>query len=150
MMLNVSDLLEKAKGAIKEKTGAKLVLFDPQPVERAQPNLRLTFTGSTVRGRELSMEFQTTILAGGDGPEVFLSSVIELSANVSKAFEDVQRNYQDIEFDSGKHARIYYHPVRTNSGSGQFVRNEDQGTEANQFRFTYVEPHIISISVRMD
>ena len=139
----IKEILEALKQNLTELFGVK-VLFDPQPVKLAEPHVRLTFSGSGDQGDTTDvLRFQLSVIAAGDGPEVFLSSVIGVSLTVHDICKKHNPGYYQFTHEEKK---IRMHFEVSGVSTGQFVQNAQDENEQSQFRYTYVEPHSVVIS----
>ncbi len=62
----IGEILRRAQEYLSQKLEA-LVIYDPQPVQQAEPHVRLTFTGSGDQGSLSTINFQLSLVAAGDG-----------------------------------------------------------------------------------
>lgn len=137
---------------LKNKTGLPVIL-DPQPVNSAEPHLRLTFTGATDKGpNDDELDFQLSIVGAGDGPDIFLPEIIQASLAVSDLFrgpEEENKGYVDLTFtddDNLSHnIRLYF--VDEVSNTGQFIQSSEDG-EVQAWAYVYTEPHVIQVSFK--
>ncbi|AEC02035.1 hypothetical protein [Parasphaerochaeta coccoides] len=129
----------------KEKTGIA-VLYDPQPVTSAEPAIRMVFTGASEQGASRDvLTFQFTIVGSGDGPDFFLASIIEVSLKVQDVMNDGLeggRRYFDIDVP-GRTEKVRVTFTGISDSTGSFTQNEFEETETRQWRYTYVEPHVV-------
>lgn len=137
----IQDILESARTTLERLLSAT-VIYDPQPVKDAEPHVRLTFTGSGNQGSLDTISFQLSVVASGDGPDVFLRELVLLSLRVQDLFNRTLSRI-DLTLGDGSVARLFFKPLATGS-AGQFVENEND-TE-RRWRYTYVEAHIITVS----
>lgn len=146
----IGEILRSAQEYLSDKLGVT-VIYDPQPVQQAEPHVRLTFTGSGDQGSLSTINFQLSLVAAGDGPEVFLEELVKLSLKIHDLFSPNNgRGKEDVFNLTGKQImRIYFKPL-LNTSTGQFIENEKTDSERNQFHYTYVEPHVITISFPRD
>lgn len=146
----IGEILRRAQEYLSQKLEA-LVIYDPQPVQQAEPHVRLTFTGSGDQGSLSTINFQLSLVAAGDGPDVFLEELVKLSLRIHDLFSPNNgKGIQDVFNSSGKQPlRIFFKPL-ANTSNGQFIENERTDSERNQFHYTYVEPHVITISFPRD
>ncbi|MFA7108378.1 MAG: hypothetical protein WC162_04470 [Sphaerochaetaceae bacterium] len=140
----IKAILDDVKNYLAQTLGST-VIYDPQPVKQAEPHVRLTFMGSGNQGSLDTLAFQLTLVAAGDGPEVFLEELITLSLKVQDLFSGLNgQGTKDIVKD-GRSTRVTFKALE-NTGSGQFVENEKEDNEQTLFHYTFVEPHIITLS----
>lgn len=141
----INEILEKARAAIEEKIGST-VIYDPTPVQRAEPHLRLVYMGAGDQGSLDVLSFQLNVVGAGDGPDYFLPELVATSLKVHDLFNGSNgRDRLDVPLAQGQVARIQFKPISLPNG-GQFAENDREDTERNQFRYTYVEPHVVTIS----
>ncbi len=124
------------------------VLMDPMPIKSAEPHIRLSFSGvEDAVGRDVTLTFTCSVLGAGDGPGVFVESVIETSIKLHKII-DGERHYK-LFVDAGDvmratEARLYFTPAKV--GSGQLVEVEQYDNETTQFNYVYTESHNLKIT----
>lgn len=138
----MKNVLDAVKKKIKELTGGAPVMFDPQPVQIAEPHVRLTYVGCGDQGEQYDvLRFQLNIVAAGDGPDVFLPSLIELSLRIHDIFQKESVYTFALNQDD---CRLY---IRSSvNAAGQFIQNEQEESERSQFRYTYAEPHMVEVA----
>lgn len=139
----ISLVLNEVKSTLSQLLGGALVMYDPQPISKAEPHVRLTYTGTSDAGDLYdSIHFSLSIVAAGDGPDVFLSYLINLSLKAHQLFAEHGGNSRTIEV-AGKECKLYIRKQLT--GDGQFLQNEETENERTQFRYTYVEPYYVEV-----
>jgi hypothetical protein len=143
----MKEILEAFEEWAKKKTGLP-VLFDPQPVRSAEPHIRLTFTGSGEAGKSYDvLTFQLTIVGAGDGPEVFLDSIITASLAVQDLYNRELNNSQvDIVLPNNRGSFRVSFPDVINS-TGQFIQNDGSGGETGKWDYIYTEPHVVEFTI---
>nr|WP_319520986.1 hypothetical protein [uncultured Sphaerochaeta sp.] len=145
----IEGILEVSRAAMEEKLGLTVV-YDPMPAQKAEPHVRLTFMGTGDQGAYDVLSFQLTVVAAGDGPDFFVPALVQASLKVHDLFSGSNgKDRMDVPLAGGSAARIQFKPMTLPNG-GQFIENEREDTERNQFRYTYVEPHVVTISFPRD
>ncbi len=145
----IKEILDKTQSELTRLTGLMTVM-DPMPVKKAAPHLRLTFMGSGDQGSYDTLNFQLSIVAAGDGPDIYLQKIIEGSLLVHDLFRCANgKNRVDVSLNGGGSFRIHFKPLALDNG-GQFIENERDENEQTQFRYTFVEPHVITVSFPRD
>ena len=143
----ITSVLSSFKDYMKAEYGL-MVLYDPQPIATAEPQVRLTFMGSIDNGNFSRIFFQASVLASGDGPDVFLPAIIATSMKVQNIWDGSNtRQVKEIESEAGV-VRIRFKPV--SSGSGQFIQNEQYESETRQWAYTYTEPHLVDLEFKKE
>lgn len=133
------------KEFLEKKTGKK-VLFDPQPLRTAEPHIRLTFAGSADLGDDwVQLTFQLGIVGAGDGPEVFLQEIIELSIAVTRLYGCTRS--VTLNLNGGRSMTIGFPEFATNTGV--FQTNDGTMGETVQWAYVYTEPHFITLTQRI-
>lgn len=144
----IADALEGLAYWLTQETGLS-ALFDPQPVKSAEPHVRLTLTGTEDRGDgPVDVRFQLNVIGAGDGPDVYLPSVIAASCRVNDLYNPCLRDgrrYADLLSPSGTELRILFPPI--GDMTGQFSQNDVDEGEARQWRYVYTEPHYITLTI---
>jgi hypothetical protein len=144
----ISAILDEVKSTLSGLLDGALVMYDPQPISKAEPHVRLTYTGTSDAGDVYdSVHFTLSIVAAGDGPKVFLNNLIYLSLKVHQLFAEDGGSSRTMKV-SGKECRLYIRKQLT--GDGQFIQNEENESERTQFRYTYVEPYYIEVRFPKD
>ena len=143
----IKAVLESFKVFMKTEYGL-MTIYDPQPIATAEPQVRLTFMGSIDNGNFCRLLFQASVLASGDGPDVFLPAIIATSMIVQNIWDNSEaRRVKEIESEAGV-VRIRFKPV--SNGSGQFIQNEQYESEVRQWAYTYTEPHLVDLEFKKE
>ena len=140
-------IMKAVEAELEAITGLK-VLWDPQPVRSAEPALRLTFIGTEEKGVGCTrVSFQLSLIGAGDGPDVFLPSLISASVNLDRAYNSCinRRQYVDIEAE-GVRSRMCFEAGLT--ASGTFSQNENKVVETNQWSYLWTEPRYVALEIR--
>lgn len=121
------------------------VVVEPQPVSEAQPHLRVMFTGfdfepaSDISGYDreqictVKIDCLLTLTAYGDGPDVFLDSVVKASFCLRKFFDKAF----SIQTVDGYGITV----VAKKKSGGQIFKNEEEGKKP----YLYEENYDLSI-----
>lgn len=143
----IQQILDAAALYLESETGAK-VLYDPQPVRKAEPHIRLTYMGAEDKGiGAFCLNFQLSLVGAGDGPGVYLAKIIELSLKLTDLYNPC-RHRQDVSIplkDGG-----YVKLLLISSGvqaTGVFSQNEQTQVETAQWNYLFTESRYISIEV---
>lgn len=141
----LKEVLDQIKTILKDKSSLD-VLFDPQSVRTAAPALRLTYLGSEHYGIGASiLKWQLSLVGAGDGPDVYLSSVISASLHL-EALYDKCKGKQYVDFPVGKYtARLCFESSVTPTGS--FSQNEQKIVETGQWNYLWTEPRYITVNI---
>lgn len=143
--MSLKEMMDQVKQILKDKSGLDVV-FDPQPVRTAAPSLRLTYLGSEHYGIGHSLlKWQLSLIGAGDGPDVYLSSVIAASLRL-EALYDRCKGAQHIDFPVGKYtARLCFEETVTPTGS--FSQNGEKIVETGQWTYLWTEPRYITVNI---
>ena len=138
-------ILDRVSSILSKETGLK-VIYDPQPVRNAEPHIRLTFMGTEPMGIDTDrIIFQLSLIGAGDGPDVFLPSLIKGSLRIERLYDNCEGpRYRDFDI-SGFGFRISF--VEGVSPQGSFSQNEMAIVETNQWTYLWNEPRFMTISV---
>lgn len=138
------ESLSILKEFLEQQTGKK-VLFDPQPIRSAEPHLRLTFAGAEDRGSTwVQLTFQLGIVGAGDGPDIFLQEIIDLSIAVSRLYSCAK----STTISRGLRTVTIGFP-EFSSNTGVFQMNDGAFGETVQWAYVYAEPHWITLTQRL-
>lgn len=145
--IDFKPIMTAVEKELKTITGIK-VLWDPQPVRAAEPQLRLTYIGSEEKGKGCTrIMFQLSLIGAGDGPDVFLPSLVEASVNLDRVYNRCTNNSKFIDMDiNGKTVRLVFEDSLT--ASGTFSQNEQKVVETNQWSYLWTEPRYIAIDIK--
>lgn len=147
LKFDFKPVMRAVEAELEALTGIR-VLWDPQPVRSAEPSLRLTFIGSEEKGMGCTrLSFQLSLIGAGDGPDVFLPSLISASVNLDRIYNSCinGRQYLDIEAE-GIRTRMCFETGLT--ASGTFSQNENKVVETNQWSYLWTEPRYIALEIR--
>lgn len=144
----IASALEALAYWLAQETGL-VALFDPQPVKGAEPHARLTLVGTEDRGDgPIDVKFQLNVIGAGDGPDVFLPSVIGASCRVNDLYNPCLhegRRTTGILTKEGTALQVGF-PAFSDA-TGQFVQNEANEGETGMWRYVYTEPHYITLTI---
>ena len=145
------DLLKKvfdaASAALEDLTGLP-VLFDPQPVRTARPSLRLTYQGSDSGGvGAMVLKWQLSIVGAGDGPEVYLTSVVRASLALQSMYDKCRsKGWTDLDV-AGVGIGVRMSFVTGLEVTGSFSQNEMKVVETGQWSYLWTEPKYLTICI---
>lgn len=140
-------LMKAVESKLEALTGLK-ILWDPQPVRSAEPSLRLTFIGSEEKGVDCTrISFQLSLIGAGDGPDVFLPSLVAASVNLDRLYNGCINGKQFIDIEAeGVRSRMCFETGLT--ASGTFSQNDAKVIETNQWSYLWTEPRYIALEIR--
>lgn len=145
--IDFKSVMTAVEKELKGITGLR-ALWDPQPVRTAEPQLRLTYIGSEEKGKGCTrVMFHLSLIGAGDGPDVFLPSLIEASVNLDRIYNSCinSRRFIDMDVD-GRAVRMVFENSLT--ATGTFSQNEQKVVETNQWSYLWTEPRYVAIDMR--
>lgn len=141
----IGKILDTFAAWFKEAVGIT-VLYDPQPVMSAEPAVRMVFLGADEQGANRDvLLFQFNLVGSGDGPDVYLASIIDASLRIQdmlRACLEGGRRYVDLDIE-GRPEKVRVSFSDLTNGTGSFTQNEPSENETSQWRYTYAEPHTV-------